>query len=387
MPMSNRLLYAIILILGFLWISALAGLLFLYLENDSLKISFTEQGKQLNTTISMLTDANSNIHSLNRSLLATTSQLEQTKAELGNTSAELNATKLQLANREEELNETIQQLQLTGDLLNQTKAKFNNLKTEISSMEQSINDSIQWFRGNSLLPSSIDFFTYRVESYCIVDGTFKLGCVNYLMQDKLQYGYIYEDPDRLYSIDEMLKRHGGDCEDYSLFLKAVLNTMKTLQPTAQVQAWTPGAGQYIIFEEQNGSKTIQWFVNGEATNMGRLSDLNPYIVCFAVDQNSGHCIVALAQNSISSIADLQQLNGAGLFEPQNGAYMGEIGKQLAVCKDGQQGCDRTPQYISFVITDDDLYQFKDGRWKSYHVYLQDASSLGSSIGSALGETN
>ncbi|MFH1221803.1 MAG: hypothetical protein V1492_01825 [Candidatus Micrarchaeota archaeon] len=385
--MDKKLLYVVILVLGFSWLITAAGVLFLYLENEGLKISLLEQGKQLNTTIRMLTTANDDIHSLNRSLVSTTTQLQQTQNELANTSGELNTTKQQLFERSQQLNESNRLLQLTGNLLNQTRVQFNELKTELSSMERSINESIQWFKSNSLLPSSIDFFTYRVESYCVVDGTIKLGCINYLMQDKLHYGYIYEDPDRLYSIDEMLKRHGGDCEDYSLFLKAVLNTMKTLQPTAQVQAWTPGAGQYIIFEEQNGSKTIQWFVNGEATNIGRLGDLNPYIVCFAVDQNSGHCIVALAQNNISSITDLQQLDGAGLFEPQNGAYMGEIGKQLAVCKDGQPGCDRAPQYISFVITDDDLYQFKDGRWKSYQVYLQDASSIGSSIGNALGETN
>ena len=70
-----------------------------------------------------------------------------------------------------------------------------------------------------------------------------------------------------------------------------------------------------------------------------------------------------------------RLSGAETFEPQNGEYLGEVGINFQLCKDGDTECWSRIGNIPFVISDSDLYEFSNGIWKSYAFYQQNLSGL------------
>lgn len=352
-----------------------AATLWLYLENEKLRGVVDEQQSRISVLSGTLTKANESIRDLNHSLQRTREELYLTSGLLNATLLELNDTRLTLEERGSELLLVREELNMTKNLLNVTKTEFAQLSVEVAELEESINESIQWFRENSFLPGSADWLTYRVQSRCIKNNKLNLACVSYVMGQKLGFAYISESGDRLFSIDEIVSRRGGDCEDFSLLLKALLNTLKSIDGDAVVEAWASGSGRYIVYEEREGTATTQWYVDGEGVQLATLDTAMPYVVCFAMDYYYGHCIVAVSEKNITSISDLHFLEGAALFEPQNGMYLGKIGKELALCGAEVQNCERTPGRISFVISDSDLYQFVDGEWKSYDLYMQKAARM------------
>lgn len=354
--------------------SAVATLWF-YIEIEKLRDIVEQEQERLSTVSAMLAKANESILYLNSSLKQAEAELYLANERLNLTMIALNETRQRLEEKESELALVREELNTTKTLLNITRSDYALLAAEVAALEDSINESIQWFRENSFLPGSADWFTYRVQNRCVKNKKLSLACVSYLMGQKLGFMYISEEGDRLFSIDEIISRRGGDCEDFSLFSKAMLNTLNAMNEDAVVEAWSNGSGRYVVYEEKEGTATTQWYVDGEAVELGELERIVPYVVCFAVDYRSGHCIVALSEKNITSVDELGALEGAALFEPQNGMYMGAVGSELMLCGSSVLDCERAPGRISFVISNNDLYQFSGGGWKSYHIYIQKASGM------------
>jgi hypothetical protein len=189
--------------------------------------------------------------------------------------------------------------------------------------------------------------------------------------------------DRLYSLDEIVSNSGGDCEDFSLFLKAFLNSVKkdyNGSDSIDVLGWEddPGSGEWFFITPKK-----QWgYKDAKAHDFGNLKELTPYMVCYITEFDAanntkvGHCIVALSHlDKISSYADLYDLDGSGLFEPQSGNYMGEIGKDIIICRQGDKGCEDVPGSAMMVITDNDLYNFADSEWSSYGLWQDNAKDF------------
>jgi hypothetical protein len=229
----------------------------------------------------------------------------------------------------------------------------------------------------------------KVENSCVKAGKVNLGCINYLMEEDLEFEYISETPDRLYSLEDMLnKKNGGDCEDYALLLKAILSEIKNKNRSLEVEAWSPIADEeYIIYEK--GDK--YWYLEAYGVEIGDLSETTPYVICYTTGRDefglTGHCIVALSNSEITSISNVENLDGAKVFEPQSGLYMGNVGKNRAfeLCKEGDTECEMQPRSIHFIIANDDLYQFVDGEWKSYHQYYDSAEILEERASESLSE--
>ncbi len=334
---------------------------------------------------SELDDANGEISWLNASLRETRSELDETREALSNTSTELNHTKQELAERNEELEATEEELNQTLDLLEGTRDEFQQLKEEVLDIEESINASIQWFRGNSMAPSSLDYFMARTKAKCVDDRELNLGCVPFVMEDRLGFVYKQEYPDRLYSIEEMVSNRGGDCEDYSLFLKAFLNSFKEIDGGVKLKGWTESPGsEFVIYE----TSERYWYYEGEEVYFGFLRDLEPYVICYTTEYTppliEGHCIIALSDEEISSADDLENIDGSVTFEPQDGRYKGVVGEDFHLCREGELFCDTNVNSIFFVITNDDLYQFVEGEWKNYRLYQQSASDFREGIKDVLG---
>ena len=368
-PATARILAVIS---AFLFLSVI----YLLLQNALLSGDLSATRANLEERSTQLGEANTEIFSLNGTLVRTEGELSDTREDLANASEELRLTKMNLNETSAALNDTREDLRQTQGVLNETMGEFVQLRDEVVGIEESVNSSIQWFRDNAVLPSSLNGFFQDSGLGCTDGGTLKLACIPFRMEKELGFTYKSEYPDQLYSINAMVAKDGGDCEDFALFLKAYLNRFKETGVDRKLEAWDKSGGKYVIFEENDGTR---WYVLGSPHPLGSLRDLNPYAICFTTRYEAGtfegHCIVALSGKKINSVEDIQDLNGSDTFEPQDGQYMGKVGQDYRVCQEGQPLCDRVPGSIIFVIADNDLYQFIGGEWVSYELYGEKATGL------------
>ncbi len=353
----------------FLWV------VFLIWENSVLGGDLADAQEELSATQEELNDAQGELAQREAELSATQAELNDTKDELGQARAELADTESELAQREAELNYTQAALSETAETLNETIQEFVVMREEISGLEESITSSIQWFRENSALPRSMDRLFWRIDRECKDANTLRLGCAIFIMEDEVGFSYKNEYPDRLYSLDEMVAKNGGDCEDYALMAKAILNRYKDAGLGPELEAWEAGPGMYVIYQDD---ETI-WYMDGEAYPLGSLREMHPYAICYTTYVSGmdfeGHCRVALAEGGISSASEMGRLDGAQVFEPQTGEYTGKVGEDYRLCAEGESFCDREVGSIVFVIGDGDLYQFKEGSWVGYELYGEYLSQL------------
>ncbi len=352
-------------------------------ENSSLKGQLAQRNAELTSANSLLNSSHAENSRLNYQLEGVKYELARTNKSYYETLGALNQTQAELTSTQMRLYETENELNESRSELADTYSQLEDLLGEVYTLEDSINSSIQWFKDNSVLPYSTHLFMIKVDNYCVKDGKVNLACINYLMENDLGFEYISESPDRLYSLDEMLnKKKGGDCEDYALLLKAILSQIKEENSSLDVEAWSPMQDEeYIIYEK--GDK--YWYLEAYGLEIGDISETTPYVICYTtgMDENglTGHCIVALSNEEITSAANVDNLNGAKAFEPQSGEFMGNVGKNRAfeVCEKGDAECETNVGSIHFIIANDDLYEFTGGQWKSYHLYYNSTQIMEKSL--------
>lgn len=365
---------------AFLFLSTI----YLMVQNAILSSGLSATKSSLEKRTVELWEANAEIGRLNGTLIRTRAELALTKNELENTSSELGKAREELNQTRKELDLTRAELGRTASILNETMEEFIRLREEIQEIEASVNSSIQWFKDNSVLPRTMNRFLWDVNTGCVHNNVLSLACTAFRMEREMGFMYKSEYPDKLYSLQEMADNNGGDCEDFALFLKALLNRFRDAGEDFRLEGWTKSGNRYVIYKEGN----TNWYVEGDPHRLGSLRELNPYVVCFVThytgSEFEGHCIVALSEEVISSAEDLWKLNGSVTFEPQNGEYTGKIGERLQVCMEGDYYCETSLWHIIFVISDDDLYQFTEGEWKSYKLYGNKASELGERIDAIVG---
>ncbi len=329
---------------------------------------------EINATKLALQDTQHQLEAAKALLNDRENEIALQKDEIANLTADLEEKSDEIRDLEAELNETQTELEEAQTTLEEAQQDIAAIRNETLAMDEKINQSIQWFTDNAGLPSTlkVDRFISKAKKGCEQDNTLNLGCVSYLMGSEL--GMTYKnDPtgDRIYSIDEIITRKGGDCEDYALFFKAVLNRFRGQD--LEAEAWERGIGRYTIYED-NATNTRWYYSNAQGRELGNLQDLNPYAACYWNDvfgtRWGGHCIIMLTSANITSSADIsnEKLADAVFFEPQNGKYMGSMGDEFQTCADGDIGCDEETYRIVFVITDKDLYEFSDGKWNYYAGY-------------------
>ncbi|MEM3399702.1 MAG: hypothetical protein QXP42_02630 [Candidatus Micrarchaeia archaeon] len=337
--------------------------------NYSLKTSLDKTTHELEAKSRALAEAETNMSRLNGKLAERDAQLSILKRDMESLSSEYNRTKEELSVCESELFAAKREINETKSRLTETKSEFQNLLAELLGIEESVNSSIQWFRDNSVFTPSMQSLRTSISSRCVQDSKLNLACIPYVLEKYRNFRYVSEEPDRLYPLEEMLNR-GGDCEDFSLLLKAFLNTMKQSGANLKVEAWKEDPhSTYTIYETDVG---YVYYDNAIPHSLGYLNSIYPIVICYttvyAPPISEGHCIVALAEKEPSSVQQLYGLEGAETFEPQTGEYKGRIGWDFFICHEGDRECERTINGITFVITNSDLFTFTDGEWKSYSMY-------------------
>ena len=262
-------------------------------------------------------------------------------------------------------------------------ARLQALRSQFASLQSDINDSMKWFRDNSVIEPNVswnlDIIAPRVIEDCVDGSNLNLACTNYILGRMATIQYRH-DPNsnrtnRFQSIAETAALGSGDCKDYSLLLKAILNTVRQKQGGLHVIAWEPGGGQdFAIYPKASlHPEQYYYYPNSTGVDIGSLDARHGYVICYALTASEGHCTVALSDMDVNNSAQLPlALNGADVFEPQDGQYLGKIGTQFSLCTQARWwDCTNTPDVIILVIGDKDLYKIQDGQWVGYGDYAKE----------------
>ena len=330
------------------------------------------------------------IASLNATVAATSGQLATLQADYASLYQKYAKSQTELASTKSLLQQSNDNLTLTQEQLAQTEAaleesrqslagqqqKVDALKSEFTTLGETINSSMAWFRDNAYMPANYswttDIFMSRGMSDCTDKGTLNLACVSYLMENTA-FSIHYRDDaglDHLQGVKETIRLGWGDCEDYSLIFKAILNSARAKNASLHIVAWQPAAsGEYRIYPKEipgESGGTYWVYSNAKGADMGAPS--HAYVICYSVDAASGHCTVALSDVDVQSSSQVPLLEGASYaFEPQSGRYLGKLGETLSICTGS--GCKQQGDKIWLVISDNDLYMYGDSGWQGYSDYL------------------
>lgn len=271
------------------------------------------------------------------------------------------------------------------------EARMQSLRTEFRGLQDDINGSMQWFRDNAVLKPNVswnlDIIAPRVIEDCVDGQDLNLPCINHILERMATIRYrsdaVFNQSDHLQSLAETAARGSGDCEDYSLLFKAILNTVREKQGGLRIVAWEQGGGQnFIIYPKASlklGPDEPYWYYpDAHGVDVGALDERHAYVICYTKTATEGHCTLALSNGEVGSSSQIANLNGGAVFEPQNGVYYGQVGAEFSICDPSRmQACTTTPNTIVSVITDSDLYRVQEGQWVGYGDYAKKmADALG-----------
>jgi hypothetical protein len=307
--------------------------------------------------------------------------------ELAGARASLDKAEGDLSRLQRELRQTAQALNASRESLASQAQMADELAANFTALESSINSSMSWFRENARMPSNYswagDIFMKRAMEDCVDQGSLNLACISHLMENTAFAIHYRQDTvsgsfDHLQGVKETIDLGWGDCEDYSLIFKAILNSVRGQNSSISFLAWRPAAsGEFRIYpKETPGSTEPYWaYQNAQAVQLGTLA--NAYVICYSVDAASGHCTVALSGALVNGSSQVLQLQGSEVFEPQSGRYLGKIGESLSICTDSS--CRQSFGKIWLVISDSDLYVYGQGGWQGYADYLSRVQSARASL--------
>jgi len=326
-------------------------------SNKTLKIEFEHQKSEAASIISGL---QSNINTLTQKNAQVAEELGLLKKQY----TELQDNNTELKGSYDTLDTSYSQIKTEVE---QTISKINNYETDLE-------ESLAWFNTNSL-PENIpnekrikNSLNGRCWEYDDDSCYVMLGCFYLINQKKLGLEYQYDtktsgETDKLQSLSEFIHNWGGDCEDYSLFYKAefnhVLNSCKERGgKNLTLEAWVTGTSDYFLDLES------EWYLPNAIGIILPAGYIYPNVICGMLPSPntgdvSGHCVIAFTNSLILNASDITLLDGAPMVEPQSGMYLGMINYNSGVTLSDYDSS------IWTVITDNDLFQLKDGEWVGY----------------------
>jgi len=352
-------------------LACLLGAAWLFSANQGLSAKLDALNR---TSSQKLSQAQSDYLALNTRYASAQKELAATGALLEAEKARLALAQAQLAQAQLALNESRASLELQ-------RQKAAEIASSLSELESSINESMSWFRENARMPENHSWaagiFMERAASDCVDRGALNLACLSHLMENTAFAIHYREDAqssgrdDFLQGVKQTIDSGWGDCEDYSLLVKAILNSLRGQNAGLSAVAWQPAeSGDFRVYPKETPGETGPYWVygNAKAARLGPLA--HPYVICYSVDASSGHCAVAISPAAINSSAQVPFLEGAQAFEPQNGRYLGRLGESLSLCNGS--GCKQQGGKIWMVISDSDLYIHGGSGWEGYADSLAQA---------------
>jgi len=352
---------------------------------------FFFQNAALQSSVGSLNQSVANLSQKNAEMSSQNSQLSQSllamQKSLSDAIAQISAAEGRIASLDLSLSQRDSAIAALQTELQAEKGKSGQLLQNYQSLQQGINSSMAWFTSNAVFPVnhswSSSILVKRLGEDCFDLGKFNLACVSYLMENAAFAIHYRTDKesngkaDHLQSLKETIDSGWGDCEDYSLLMKSMLNLFKQSNPSSTLVAWqSGGSSDFRVYPPESKSAVTDqfwYYSNSRGVDIGTFGSSFFYVVCYDVDARSGHCAVAVSQSELLSSQDAPKLAGAQVFEPQNGRFIGTIGSDLGVCGNGQ--CYRSPGTIYMVISDGDLYKHDGSQWAGYADYAASVGEL------------
>ncbi|VVB57419.1 Uncharacterised protein [uncultured archaeon] len=305
-------------------------------------------------------------------------QLAQVSVERDTQAQALNATRAQLGLTQAQLGESQQAL------ANQTQT-VQSLRSDFSRLQSDLSDSLAWFKDNSVLPMSnprASILADRVMEDCVDGNELNLPCVNYVLGRTATIHYRIDTDNEsrpvnhFQGINGTFDAGGGDCKDYSLLLKAVINTANARRPGLHLIAFQPGVGDFRVYPKLSLGHVDQYYYysSSEPVDLGAMdNNTHVWVICFPYGVQ-GHCTVAVGGKAGTNGAP-PDLSGARVFEPQDGGYMGRVGREFSVCDPSRQtNCWSLYATILLIIGDNDLYTVQGNKWNGYGYLLTELES-------------
>lgn len=323
--------------------------------------------------------------SLQGNYTALNNEKQSLDATLADTEARLNAANARIFKLQNDLENKENELAASTQSLEEQEAAVETIQSDLDSLDRKISDSMSWFTDNAVFPSNYNskssVFHARVMDDCVDNGYLNLACVQYLMENSAFAIHYQTDikttgkADFLQSVRQTIDLGWGDCEDYAVLFRSILNMAKNEQGNLHAEAWDYGGDANFRIYPKAGEEYF-YFPGAQGLDLGRLGGSYFYVVCYTHDSQSGHCVVAATPYAVTGSNEMGNLYGAYMFEPQSGKYMGQIGDAIFLCD--RAGCTQQIGAISTVISDDDLYSYGSRGWEGYQDFakrIKDAEGL------------
>jgi len=394
---------AILLTVGLL-LAAAGAAAFFYFDSTAKSVEISGLKTTQTNIEGELSQSNQRYSSLKSNFDSQSDELSKARADITSLQGRLNITQSRLNASENELSDTKSELAQNKE---QLKTEIADMRYELDTMQSNINDSMAWFRTNAELPKNyawnVDVFEERTIKDCVdKENELNLACIAYLLETtavNLRYKDDMDTSNRsdyMQSVKDTLKNAGGDCEDYSIFMKATLNTIREQKSGLSLVGFGDGKDWFIVYPTVDGwtdDTTCQtdgcyYYSNSRKVALGSVDKSKYYVVCFDVDESSGHCALASSEFDIRTNADIPKLYGSPVFEPQTGEYLGTIGQEYPLCDPStMDDCEGTPDTVYIVISDYDLFQVTDGEWQNYAGALDKTNAAQSALDAFENSTN
>ena len=255
---------------------------------------------------------------------------------------DLNGTKERVASIEESFAQFLEEYIELQEQYEEKAAAYELLVGEIENFEMDLQEKMYWYTENADFGGETKGFLSRIDTKCIEDDVLNMPCVSYVL-DERNYKYRSEGKDYIKSLDEFERDRGGDCEDWSIFVKAIINEIGEEYEIDELRVVDFNRPGYFEVYADDG---ITYYYSYADINM-EIEDLQ--VACFPVGGGYGHC--ALVSDDV-------------IFEPQDGSYLARAEW------DGESYLIRDGGFVEVLIDDEDIHVDTGEGWVSYASFIE-----------------
>ena|GEM_PF-5475444 len=255
---------------------------------------------------------------------------------------DLNGTKERVASIEESFAQFQEEYIELQEQYEEKAAEYELLVGEIENFELDLQEKMYWYTENADFGGETKGFLSRIDTKCIENDVLNMPCVSYVL-DERNYKYRSEGKDYIKSLDEFEKDRGGDCEDWSIFVKAIINEIAAEYGVDELRVVDFNRPGYFEVYSDDG---ITYYYSYADINM-KIEDLQ--VACFPVGGGYGHC--ALVSEDV-------------IFEPQDGSYLARAEW------DGESYLIQDGGFVEVLIDDEDIHVDTGEGWVSYASFIE-----------------
>ena len=258
-------------------------------------------------------ELNNNINNLNLKFNSMNSKIMSLNNTIYKNSNKINKNSEKINNLDERFNSTIVSQQ----------GEIKSLTSDLEKFNAELSDKLSWISEDASVANFSEYSNERSLLNKCVGSEINLGCVWYVIHDKIGIKYIgdteFNTTDTLFNLSEIYHHGGGDCEDLSLLFSASVRYLMNRYHLYDFNAWVPGNGKYAIYST---SDTTYYMPNADEKHF---SAKYVYVTCFEKGSNgfyAGHCITSFCKEKVKNYMDLYNCTN---IEPQEYGKFTSIG--------------------------------------------------------------